>query len=81
MKHHFNRESGGRDVGLLKHSKLTLGKMNESLEEQTGDMIVCDKVCLAFLSCDRSQSSLVDESLWTGSMTTEFLLEPLSLGR
>lgn len=35
----------------------------------------------SLLSCDKNQSSLVEKTLGKGFMTTEFLLEDLSLGR
>lgn len=41
--------------------------MNESLKEKIGDAIVNDKVCLGLLSCDKSQSLLMNlfgRSLW-----------------
>ena len=43
-----------------------------TLEEQRGGVIVCDKVCLGvvstsrLLSCDKSQSRLVDETSGEG---------------
>lgn len=49
--------------------------------------MVCDKACLrvvltsSFLSCDKSPSSLVDETPQKGFMTSEFFLEDLFLGR
>lgn len=52
--------------------------MNGPLEENTA-MILYDKVCLgvvltsSLLSCDKSQSSLVDETPGKGFMTIEFL--------
>lgn len=48
---------------------------------------VCDKTCVGvmatsyFLSCEKSQSSLVDEILGREFMTVEFLLEDLPLSR
>ena len=42
--------------------------MNGSLEESMGDVTICDKVSLgvvltsSLLSCDKSHSSLVDET-------------------
>lgn len=54
--------------------------MNGPLEEQMGSMMVCDKVCLGvgstnfwFLSCDKSQFSLVEKLPGKGLVTTEFL--------
>ena len=50
-------------------------------------MIVCDKVCLAavlissLLSCDKSQSSLVDKTLKRVCMTTEFFFGGSVLGQ
>lgn len=61
--------------------------MTEPLEEEIGGMIVCDKVWLGvvstsyLLSCEKSQLLLVDETFGRGSVTTEFLLEDLCLGR
>lgn len=39
------------------------------------------QVCLGVDSCDRNPSFLVDENRGRGSMTIEFLLKDLSLGR
>lgn len=44
------------------------------LEEQMGDRMVCDRVCLgvawtsSLLSCDKDQSSLVDETPGAGDL-------------
>ena len=44
------------------------------LEEQMGDRLVCDRVCLgvastsSLLSCDKGQSSLVDETPGAGDL-------------
>lgn len=53
--YYLNRWRG--DVGHLKESKWFLGKMNEPLEGEMGDLTVCDKVYLrveliSSLSCD-----------------------------
>lgn len=67
LKYHLNGERGW-DVGILGKSKWVLGEMNGPLEEQMGGIIVCDTVCLGvvltsiLLSCDESQSSVVDET-------------------
>lgn len=59
-------------------------KLNGSLKEQTGGMMVCYKVCLgmvfpsSLLSCDRIQSSLADETPREGFITISVLLEDLS---
>ena len=51
-----------------------------------GDTI-CDKVCpcvvlaSTLLSCDKSQSFLVGDPLGRASVTTEFILEDLSLDK
>lgn len=58
--------------------------MSGPLEEQMGGMIVCDKVCLggvltsSLLSCDKSQSLLLDETSGRGLMTIQSFLEDLS---
>lgn len=58
-----------------------------SLEEQMGGVLVCDKVSLgvvstsSFLSCDKSPSSLVDETSRQGVYDNWFLLGDLSTGR
>lgn len=79
---------GEEGIGLLEVTKLLLGKTNGPFEEQMGSMMVYDKVCLGvrstdfwFLSCDKSQFSLVEKLPGKGLMTTEFLLEDLYLGR
>ena len=59
-------ESHGR---LWGESTWSLGKTNETLIEWVGDMTAFDKVCLGvvatfiFLPYDKSQSTLVDETL------------------
>ena len=46
--------------------------MNEPLKEWVGDMTAFDKVCLGVVStfillpCDKSQSTLIDETLGQG---------------
>ena len=73
-------------VGLLDESEWLLEKIKGPLEAQTGDMVDGDWVCLdmlgtsGLLSCDKSQFSLM-KLFRKESMTTEFLLEDLSLGR
>ena len=57
---------------LWGESKWSLGKMNEPLKEWVGDMTAFDKVCLGVVStfillpCDKSQSTLIDETLGQG---------------
>lgn len=48
--------------------------------KEMGGMRVCDKVWVSS-PLIKSQSSLVDEIPWKGSVTIEFLLQDLSLGR
>ena len=64
--------------------KATYGRADDVREDQwafrkvDGDVIVCDSVCLGvvltphLLSCDASQSSMLDEILGRGFMTIEF---------
>lgn len=83
---HLNR---GRGVGNLGESKWFLEKMNEwALQRIHGRYNSYEKVCLgvvltaSLLSCDKSQSSLVDEIPGErGFMTIEILLEDWSLDR
>lgn len=55
-------------------NKWVLGEMYGPSEEQVGDIIVCDTVCLGvvltsnLLSWDESQSSVVDETPWGGDL-------------
>ena len=72
--------NGGRDEGR----KAAYGRAGDVREDQwafrkvDGDVIVCDSVCLGvvltphLLSCDASQSSMLDEILGRGFMTIEF---------
>lgn len=68
-----------------------LGTMNDfqKVDQALGKIedTVCDKTCVGvmatsyFLSCDKTQSSLVDEILGREFMTIEFLLGDLPLSR
>lgn len=63
-KYHLNQGWGGGSERFLEDSKWFLGKMNVYLEEQIVGMIVClDVVWTWLLSCDKSISSPVDETL------------------
>lgn len=70
--------------GHLRGEEVVFRKLNGSLKEQMGGMMVCHKVCLgvvfpsSLLSCDRIQSSLADETSREGFMTIAVLLEYLS---
>lgn len=71
----------------LRGEYMTLRKGERSLTGQVGGRIVCGQVCLGVVS----MSSLLfwdkNQSLWLmtvtrrGSMTTELLLEDMSVGR
>lgn len=86
LKYHLNREKGG-ELCPLRGQEIIFRKMNGPLEEQMGSVLVCDKVCLgvvstsSFLSCDKSPSSLVDETPRQGVYDNWFLLGDLSTGR
>lgn len=65
-------EKEEEDMFLLGENIRFLGKMNEPLEEQLGGMIEYDKVCFCVLSCDKSQSYLVDETPTEGIYDGKF---------
>ena len=74
IKYQLNRERRG---GLgLSGRRMTLGRMNGPLEEQTGGPIACDEVCLGVGSASRtlsrgeSQSSLADDTPREGTYGT-----------
>lgn len=72
--------NGGREKGR----KAAYGRADNVREDQwafrkvDGDVVVCDSVCLGvvltphLLSCDASQSSMLDEILGRRFMTVEF---------
>lgn len=82
IKYCFNRERGWgvEDGGLLRESKWIIGRINGPLEEEMEGRIVHWGVVStsSLLSCAKSQSSPVDETLGEQIYDTwvlEFLLE------
>lgn len=74
-------------TGLWRESEWFLEKMNGPLEKHIRGMMVCDKAYLNVVStssvlfCDVNPPWMINTLLlfWVGLMTTEFLLEHLSL--